>query len=145
MTEPTADTRSAASIRTVEAFLGALTDRDLDTADSLLADDVEYENVGLPTVHGRHATIKAFRGMQRYGGVEVKTHRIAAAGSAVLTERSDAMIIGPLRVQLWICGVFEVHDGKITLWRDYFDYVEFFKAAVRAVAALVFPSLRPTF
>ena len=50
-------------------------------------------------------------------GFEVKIHRIAAEGATVLTERTDALIFGPLRLQFWVCGVFEVHDGRITLWR----------------------------
>ena len=73
----------------------------------------------------------------------MKIHRIAAEGNAVLTERTDALISGPLRLQFWVCGVFEVHDGRITLWRDYFDFFEFFiKATLRGVAAIVIPSLR---
>ena len=61
---------------------------------------------------------------------EVKIHRIATDGSAVLTERTDALIFGPLRLQFWVCGVFEVHDGQITLWRDYFDFFDMFKATL---------------
>ena len=53
-------------------------------------------------------------------GFEVKIHRIAVNGATVLTERTDALVFGPVRVQLWACGVFEVRDGRITLWRDYF-------------------------
>ena len=75
----------------------------------------------------------------------MKIHRIAAEGNTVLTERTDAIIIGPLRLQFWVCGVFEVHDGKITLWRDYFDAFDFFvKAPVRAIVGIFIPSLRPT-
>ena len=76
---------------------------------------------------------------------EVKFHRVAADGSAVLTERTDALIFGPLRVQFWVCGVFEVHDGRITLWRDYFDVLDILKATLRGVAALAVPSLKATF
>jgi limonene-1,2-epoxide hydrolase len=43
-----------------------------------------------------------------------------------------------------VCGVFEVHAGRITLWRDYFDTLDFVKATVRGIAATVFPSLRAT-
>jgi uncharacterized protein YcaQ len=36
-------------------------------------------------------------------------------------------------------------DGRITLWRDYVDRLDFFVIApLRALAALVIPSLRPT-
>ena len=41
------------------------------------------------------------------------------------------MVLGPLRLQFWVCGVFEVHDGRITLWRDYFDFFDFVQGAVR--------------
>ena len=54
---------------------------------------------------------------------EVKFHRIVAEGDTVLNERTDVLVFGPVRVQFWVCGVFEVHAGQITLWRDYFDNV----------------------
>jgi limonene-1,2-epoxide hydrolase len=145
MTQPTAQQMSVESIRIDEAFLNALADDDLDTASASLAEDLVYQNVGLPTIHGRSAAIGLFRRMQGRTGFQVKMHRIAADGAAVLTERTDALILGPLRLQFWVCGVFEVHDGLITLWRDYFDFYDIFKATLRALAATVFPSLRPTF
>lgn len=136
---------AAANIRTVETFLDALRDDDLDTAAAVLAEDVVYQNVGMPTIYGRSATVAVFRRLSGRGTFDVKTHRIAADGAAVLTERTDALTFGPLRLQFWVCGVFEVHHGRITLWRDYFDFFDMFKATLRAVAATVFPALRPTF
>jgi limonene-1,2-epoxide hydrolase len=41
--------------------------------------------------------------------------------------------------------VFEVHDGRITLWRDYFDFFDMTKALLRGVAAVAIPSLRASF
>lgn len=147
MTEPSveqATVEPAHNIRTVESFLVALADGDLDTATDALAEDVVYQNVGLPTVYGRSATIGLFRRMAGRVEFDVKVHRIAADGSAVLTERTDALTLGPLRLQFWVCGVFEVHHGRITLWRDYFDFYDMLKATLRAVAATVLPRLRPT-
>lgn len=145
MAEPTAAQTSAENVRTVEVFLDALADEDLDTAGAVLAGDLVYQNVGLPTVYGSRAALQLFRRMQGRVGFQVKIHRIAADGSAVLTERSDALVLGPLRLQFWVCGVFEVHNGRITLWRDYFDFYDMLKAAVRALAAILFPSMRPKF
>ena len=146
MTENTsASTRSNAEI--VESFLYALQAVDLATADGLLDDDLVYENVGLPTIRGRARAIKLFRSMEGRGGFEVKFHRVAtdsSGGASVLTERTDAIVIGPLRLQFWVCGVFEVHDGKITLWRDYFDMFDMLKATVRGLIGVVVPSLRPS-
>ncbi|WP_024441208.1 MULTISPECIES: limonene-1,2-epoxide hydrolase family protein [unclassified Mycobacterium] len=136
---------ATANIRIVETFLEALRDEDLDTAAAALAEDVVYQNVGLPTIYGRSATIRVFKRMAGRAGFDVKIHRIAADGSSVLTERTDVLTFGPLRLQFWVCGVFEVHHGRITLWRDYFDFLDMFKATLRAVAATVFPALRPTF
>jgi limonene-1,2-epoxide hydrolase len=131
--------------RTVETFLYALQDEDFDVAEKTLSEHLAWENVGFPTIHGSRRAMKLFRSMQGKARFEVKIHRIATEGSSVLTERTDALIFGPLRVQFWVCGVFELHAGRITLWRDYFDVLDFTKATARALVAAVFPALRPTF
>lgn len=136
---------AVANTRTVETFLNALQEADYQTAEATLDDDLVYENVGLPTIRGRARAMKMFRRMEGRAEFEVKVHRIAADGAAVLTERTDALIFGPLRLQFWVCGVFEVHNGRITLWRDYFDFYDMLKATARGVAALVLPALRPSF
>ena len=146
MTEQTSELNSAlnSNTRTVEVFLNALQDEDYETAEATLAENFVWENAGWPTMRGRQRVVNLFRRGEGRVGFEVKIHRIAADGATVLTERTDALIFGPLRLQFWVCGVFEVHDGRITLWRDYFDLFDLFKATVRGLAALVFPSLRAT-
>ena len=141
---PAKSTPAQTNTEIVESFLYALQAVDLDTADALLADNLVYQNVGFPTIHGRARAMKLFRAMDGRGGFEVKFHRIAAEGAVVLTERTDAIIIGGLRLQFWVCGTFEVHDGKITLWRDYFDMFDMLKATVRGLIGLAIPSRRPT-
>ncbi len=132
-----------ANARTVENFLYALQDDDFDTAETLVSEHLVWQNVGWPTIRGRNRIMKLFRRGEGRAKFEVKIHRIAAEGAAVLTERTDALIFGPLRLQFWVCGTFEVHNGQITLWRDYFDMFDFLKSTVRGIAATVFPSLRP--
>lgn len=127
---------------TVETFLNALQEQDYDTAENTLAQNLVYQNVGFPTIYGRNRAIKLFRSMPASMGFEVKIHRIAADGASVITERTDALTFGPLRVQFWVCGVFEVYEGRITLWRDYFDLFDFTKATVRGLVGVVVPSLR---
>jgi limonene-1,2-epoxide hydrolase len=145
MTASTPAVDTTANARTVETFLYALQDEDYDAAEATLADTILYQNVGYTTMRGRGRIIKLFRRGQGRVRFEVKFHRVAAEGNAVLTERTDALIFGPLRVQFWVCGVFEVHGGKITLWRDYFDAFDFFvKAPLRGLAGVVVPSRRPT-
>ncbi len=149
MTEHSIDLGAAASeeanIATVETLFSALRDKDLDTAESSLSDYVVYQNVGLPTIRGSKRAMKLFAGMQRPSmGFDFKIHRTAADGETVLNERTDVIAVGPVRLQFWVCGVFEVRDGRITLWRDYFDFFDMTKALVRGLLGAVVPALRPT-
>ena len=129
---------------TVEVFLDALEAQDIDGAGAVLDENLVYQNVGFPTIRGRARAMKLFRSMEGRAGFEVKIHRIAVNGSSVLTERTDALVFGPVRLQFWVCGVFEVSDGRITLWRDYFDMFDFAKALVRGLVGAAIPAVRPT-
>ena len=133
------DTEVRTEIDVVQAFLSALGRFDVDAAVDLLADDVVYQNVPLPAARGRRAVEQQLRWLARYGsGFEVEYHNVAADGPTVLTERTDVLVFGRLRAAFWVCGTFEVHDGRITLWRDRFDFLDFALAFVRgAVKALV--------
>ena len=149
MTEQPANTTANVSsdidnAHTVEVFLNALEAQDIDGAGAVLDENLVYENVGFPTIRGRARAMKLFAGMQGRARFEVKTHRIAVNGTTVLTERTDALVFGPVRLQFWVCGVFEVSDGRITLWRDYFDMFDFGKAVARGLVGAVIPALRPT-
>lgn len=128
---------------TVEVLLSGLATRHYDSVAAVLDDDLVYQNVGFPTIHGRARAMKLFRSMQGRAGFEVKIHRIAVNGAAVLTERTDVLQFGRLRLQFWVCGVFEVHNGRITLWRDYFDVWDMTKATVRGLLGAALPALRP--
>lgn len=141
----TSEVDTTANARAVETVLYALQDEDFDTAEAGMADNIVWQNVGISTMRGRKRIMKLFRLGEGRGGFEVKFHSIATEGNSVLTERTDAIIIGPFRLQFWVCGVFEVHGGQITLWRDYFDKLDFFVIApLRGLAGIVVPSLRPT-
>jgi limonene-1,2-epoxide hydrolase len=145
MTEQTSSVNSALdNARTVENFLYAVGDQNFDAAEALATDDLVWENVGCLTVRGSRRVMRTLQSLPDRSQFEIKIHRIAADGDAVLVERSDALVLGRLRVQGWVCGVFEVHEGKITLWRDYFDYLDLLKGTLRGIAGVFIPSLRRT-
>ncbi|TXI49405.1 MAG: limonene-1,2-epoxide hydrolase [Mycobacterium sp.] len=144
MTEQIANVSSDVdNAHTVEVFLSALQDEDFDTAAAQLDDDIVYQNVGFSNMRGRARVMKLMRGIEGRMGFEVKTHRIAVNGSSVLTERTDALVLGPVRIQIWACGIFEVRNGRITLWRDYIDLWDLLKATGRGLVGAVVPGLRP--
>ena len=133
--------RATPNIRTVERFFDALAQRDLDAAGTLLDDDVVYRNVGYSRLQGGARVMKLFAAVAHTRmGFEVTVHRAAADGATVLHERTDLMIIGPVHVRIWVYGVFEVIDGRITLWSDHFDAFDMAKAIVRGLVGAVIPS-----
>src|SRR5438105_6734332 len=108
----------------VTSFLGALDRLDIDQAIAYTSPDIEYQNVPFPPARGRAAFEKQMRMFMKYAtSFEAQIHRIAENGSDVLTERTDIFRIGRFEGSFWVCGSFEVRDGQIVLWRDYFDFV----------------------
>ncbi len=55
---------------------------------------------------------------------------IAGEGDVVIAERLDRTKAGDKAVDLPCTGVFEMEDGKIKVWRDYFDMATFAKGMV---------------
>jgi limonene-1,2-epoxide hydrolase len=136
-------TTAEAPAEIVRSFLLALQAGELDQAMALLADDVIYTNVSLPTIRGRARIDRLFRPALESGrgGFRVHFHAVATNGQTVLTERTDALIFGPVEQRLWIYGRFEVLDGKIVLWRDSFDWLDVLIGLVRGVAGAFVPAL----
>lgn len=137
-TEASRNGAHAEEIAVVEAFLAALERLDIDAALALCHPDVTYQNVPLPKARGIEATGKQLRLLGRYAtGFRAINHNIAANGSVVLTERTDVIEIGRWKPAFWVCGSFEVREGKVVSWKDYFDYadvtVAMLKAAIKAL------------
>jgi limonene-1,2-epoxide hydrolase len=127
----------------VERFLDRLHAADIDGAMELLAFDVAYENKGLPTMHGRERVRRLFHALNRANtGFEAYLHLIFTDGESVLTERTDALTWGRLRTQFWVCGRFDVRDGEIVVWRDYFDHLTILAATIRGLLGIALPAVR---
>lgn len=136
---------SPGAIDLVRRFLLLLEDGHIDTATELLAEDVDYINASLPTIRGRERVRRALT--MTFGrpsaGFEVYFHAISADGPTVLTERTDVLVFGPVRIQIWVCGRFDVRGGEIARWKDYFDWGDTIVATIRGLIGAVVPALRP--
>jgi limonene-1,2-epoxide hydrolase len=134
----------SAETETVTAFLSALEELDVDRALTYADPAIVYQNVPLPPARGIKAFERQMRLMARYGtGFEARVHRIAGNGAVVLTERTDVLAINAWRTEFWVCGTFEVHDGKITLWRDYFDWTTVLAASAKGLVTAALTALQP--
>jgi limonene-1,2-epoxide hydrolase len=106
----------------VREFCAAVRHRDASVLRPFFSDDVVYHNIPMDPAEGIEATmatIDMFLGICE--GLEFEVHHLASDGETVLTERTDTFTIGGKTAPLPVMGVFQVHDGKITAWRDYFD------------------------
>lgn len=107
----------------VKTFLGALEPLDYDMALTFVAADCEYTNPPpFGTGHGptgMRALLEPFFAPTLKN--EFGVLREAVNGAVVVLERLDRHRLADKWVELPVTGVFEVHGGLITYWRDYFD------------------------
>ena len=115
------------NLSVVRSFIAAWSRNDLDEIMSFFAPDCVYHNIPIEPARGIEATrqvLAGFSGMATK--VEWVLHEIAeSTAGVVLTERTDRFEIGGRWVELPVMGSFELREGKITAWRDYFDLAQF--------------------
>lgn len=86
-------------------------------------EDAVYHNIPMQAVQGREAIKEFIAGfLAAVDGIDFQIHRQVSDGDLVMNERTDVMRRkGGGEVALPVMGVFEIVDGKIAAWRDYFD------------------------
>lgn len=113
-------------------FIAAWSTGDIDRVMAFFHDDAVYTNIPIdPPNQGVSAirqTIESFLGMAE--AVEFVVHASAEnpAAGIVMNERTDRFLIGGKWIELPVMGVFELREGKISAWRDYFDLAQFQQA-----------------
>ncbi|MEQ8861217.1 MAG: limonene-1,2-epoxide hydrolase family protein [Pseudomonadales bacterium] len=109
----------------VVAFVDAWNRMDWDAVINLLTDDVIYHNIPMEKIEGKAAVRAAITGMQPLA-VDWRILSIAENGDKVLTERVDDFDMpGGRHLSMPVMGTFEISDGRISAWRDYFDLATF--------------------
>lgn len=95
---------------------------DMDAIIDCFTDDAVYHNIPMAKVRGKAAireTLATIMGDSE--AVQWDVLNIADEGGVVLTERVDKFRINGVWAEIPVMGVFEVSDGKVAAWRDYFD------------------------
>jgi limonene-1,2-epoxide hydrolase len=92
-------------------------------------EDVVYHNIPMDPAIGIEATIGFIEGFfAMCEGMVIETLNLAVSGNIVLTERVDTFTVGSKVATLPVMGTFEIRDGKISAWRDYFDLAQITKS-----------------
>lgn len=111
------------------AFIAAWETGDAGAVGAFFAEDATYHNGPIEPIKGREAIETALGEFMAMGGsVDVEVPHILADESIVMTERIDHFIRPEGTVSLPVMGIFEVRQGRIVAWRDYFDLNQFASA-----------------
>jgi limonene-1,2-epoxide hydrolase len=114
------------SIAFIREFLHACVRADPDEFASYFTDDAVWWNAPWAEVRGREAIRETLRkGAQKMKALPWEICHILAEGDVVMTERVDHFEVDGKKVSVPCMGTFELRDGKIAAWRDYWDLKRF--------------------
>ncbi len=107
---------------TVHAFLVAMEKMNYDAAMQFVSEDITYTNGASDAVKGHEGilnTLVPFFTPLKENDFQIL--REAANGNTVFLERLDRHLADHGWFELPVNSVFEVEDGKLVYWREYFD------------------------
>ena len=108
-------------IKLIEDFIAAWNRLDMAAVEGAMAPDVFYHNIPMEPVTGLEG-FRAFIAQMPADSAHWELHAIAENGRFVLTERTDNFVLrGGKKISIRVMGTFEIENGKIKAWRDYFD------------------------
>jgi limonene-1,2-epoxide hydrolase len=116
---------ATAQEKIVTEFLAAWPRKNVDELMSYFAPDAVYHNIPVPPIEGADAIRKVFEGFVGAFSIVLDVVNIASNGDLVFTERVDRFVMGNKKFDLPVNGVFELRNGKIVSFRDYFDLATF--------------------
>jgi limonene-1,2-epoxide hydrolase len=117
---------SAENIALIREFINVCVRADPDEFASYFTEDATWWNSPWQPVRGREAIRETLRrGAERMIALPWEIRHIIADANVVMTERVDHFLVGDRQVSVQCMGVFELRDGKIAAWRDYWDLKQF--------------------
>ena len=106
----------------IRDFIISWSNLDADELVEYFTDDGVYHNMPMEPVAGKENIRQFINGfIQPWTNTTWDILSIISKGDIVIAERLDRTIAGEKKVNLPCVGVFEMENGKIKIWRDYFD------------------------
>ena len=106
----------------IRNFCKAWESLDVDAILDFFTEDAIYHNVPMAPCKGRdeiRTFIVGFLGTTK--SIQFEIVNQVASGNVVMNERVDTIVMEAGTISAPVMGVFELRDGKISAWRDYFD------------------------
>jgi len=117
------------NVQIIRDFVAAWSRLDPAELAAYFCEDGSYYNVPSNPVTGRENVQQFISGFTaNWTATDWEILNIAGSGDVVYCERVDRTKFASGGVDLPCMGVFEMSDGKIKEWRDYFDLNTFMKA-----------------
>jgi len=114
------------NIALIRKFIDACVRADADEFASYFSEQATWWNSPWQPIQGREAIRDALRrGAAHMKALPWEIRHMVADGDVVMTERVDHFLVGSQRVSVPCMGIFELRNGKITAWRDYWDLKQF--------------------
>jgi limonene-1,2-epoxide hydrolase len=111
--------------RVVREFCAAFEKNDAEALRPYFTDNIVYHNMPMDPIVGIEPTIEFITGFfGMFENVRFEILHLAVQGDAVLTERVDTFERGGTASALPVMGAFDIRDGRICAWRDYFDMAQ---------------------
>ena len=117
------------NVAVIREFIEAWSSLDPDRLAEYFTEDGTYHNMPTQPVTGKdnvRAFIKGF--LATWTETQWDILHILGEGDVVFAERLDRTKTAQGNVDLPCLGVFEMEDGRIKVWRDYFDLNTFMSA-----------------
>jgi limonene-1,2-epoxide hydrolase len=112
----------------IREFIEAWSRLDAEELSSFFTEDGVYHNMPSGPVAGRENVKQMIAGfIGPWTETEWDILHLISAGNVVIAERLDRTQAGDKSVDLPCTGVFEMENGKIKVWRDYFDLSTYVK------------------
>lgn len=117
---------NAENLELIRRFIDACVRAEPEEFADYFAEDATWWNAPWQPVKGRDAIRETLRrGASRMKALPWEIQHIVADGNIVVAERVDHFLVGERRVSVPCIGIFELHEGKIAAWRDYWDLQQF--------------------
>ena len=113
----------------IKEFISAWSELNADKLAEYFTEDGVYHNMPMQPVQGREQVRQFISGfIQSWTSTAWDLLSIASNGDLVIAERLDRTQAGEKSVDLPCVGVFQMEQGKIKSWKDYFDSKTYFEA-----------------